>query len=489
MADNRITFYEVLGVPRDAKATDIGRAYNRIKSDALKESAAPNPRGLAMAKVAFDTLMDPARRAEYDASLRTFSPGAVKKKKSAALLVLIAGVSVLAVGIGAYVLFTRSSEKPAAGTAALTPQQLLETASPLVGRVQSSLMSGEVRDAGVAVATAQDEMMTTCHGLATGSLITVTFGSAVSKAELARANEDLDVCTLKVKDVGPAFIKMRGGEPAVGEKIYTVVADGTRANHLEEGKVTRAIADAKGAALVLSVAGPLPTGSPVIDVQGRLVGIVTTPHAFGEGLTVALGTTRIAQARGGAAKPGTDIVAAAPTPSPSVALPAPSRRGYVGTKVDEGFTVDWEEDDQGHMTRPLQTLTKGVMGEDVIYWTRWVGRDVSRPQDMRCVVTFHEESDAVVDATDTYDNTTRHGYWYCGILTGTFRGRLFEGTYRFIIYVDGEKIAENSIRIEKRFLDRLHLSPLKLGLGLLACVIIAIAWLRKRLAREDQPPP
>ena len=63
MAQNKKTLYEVLGVSPNAKNTDIGLAYNRFRAAMQKEDAAPDPRGAAMAKVAFETLSDPERRA------------------------------------------------------------------------------------------------------------------------------------------------------------------------------------------------------------------------------------------------------------------------------------------------------------------------------------------------------------------------------------------------------------------------------------------
>ncbi|HEX7403994.1 MAG TPA: DnaJ domain-containing protein, partial [Usitatibacter sp.] len=69
MSQNNKTHYEVLGVPRDAKVTDIVRAYKRIRANQDKETAAPDARLLAVAKAAYDTLSDPDRRDEYDRSL------------------------------------------------------------------------------------------------------------------------------------------------------------------------------------------------------------------------------------------------------------------------------------------------------------------------------------------------------------------------------------------------------------------------------------
>ena len=290
MAQTNKTLYEVLGVPRNAKATDIGLAYSRFKSEMQKESSVPDARRSALMKMAYETLYDPARRAEYDATLEA------PAKKGVPMLAIGAAVLVLAVGAGAYFKFFLAPEKPAKA-AALSAQQLLEATSPFVGRLQSTVMSGEVKPAGVAIATAEGEMITTCHGLPAGAQLSVLLPTGMSKAELARVSEELDVCTLKVKDVGSAFVKLRGGEPGPSEKLYAILAEGSRPNELKETRAAKTIADPKGAVIELTAHSPFPTGSPVIDSQGRLVGLVTTPHSFGEGLTVALGSSRIAQAR------------------------------------------------------------------------------------------------------------------------------------------------------------------------------------------------
>jgi hypothetical protein len=484
MADNRITFYEVLGVPRDAKATDIGRAYNRIKSDALKESAAPNPRGLAMAKVAFDTLMDPARRAEYDASLqgsRVAKAGGGGRRGGLVAISLIV-VVLGAAGFG-YYYFTRVAARPA--DKAPAPQDLLASVSPYLGRLQSAMMSGEVRELGTAVAVRDNEMVTTCRGLVAGAALSVLAADlTTSKADLARANEDLDICTLSVKGAA-AGIKLREGLPAAGEKIQAIVLNATGPSQVRNGSVARSIPDEKGAVLELKVAAPLPNGTPIFDSQSRLVGIVTTPHAHGEGVVVALPGSRIVQARG----PAAAVAAAAPTAatSPSASSPAPiavtqasppesaaaspaptTRRGSRGTLEEEGFSSLWKEDSDMRLVEVLDNLKKGTVGNPMAYWTRWSGRDPSRAFAVHCLVTFGAQEQVVMDYAQPVMDFPSDGYWYCAIV-GDDLQNLEEGPYHFTIFVDGQKVAENTIRIEKRFFTRGTIAVIVLivGLGLL----------------------
>ena len=68
------TLYEVLGVSRSAKVTEIQLAYNRLRAEMKKESSAPDPRLAAMAKVAVETLTDPRKRAQYDKTLDALIP-------------------------------------------------------------------------------------------------------------------------------------------------------------------------------------------------------------------------------------------------------------------------------------------------------------------------------------------------------------------------------------------------------------------------------
>lgn len=288
--DNK-TLYDALGVPRNAKNTDIGLAYNRFKAAMQKEDSIPDSRRAAMAKVAFETLSDLDRRAEYDASLDREGSGA---RSGGRKIAAISAVAILAVaGAGYYFFEVRSAARPEEKV--FTSQELLEAVSPRLGSLQSALVSGEVRDLGVAVATSQDQMVTTCRGFTAGAQLSVKSGGFTMKADLTRANEELDVCVLAVKDAG-AGITVRLGLPAPHEKVRAVVLDAKGAAQVRHGNVTRLIDDPKGSIIDLKMPVPLPNGTPIFDSQARLVGIVTTPHAFGEGLVVALGAPRITQA-------------------------------------------------------------------------------------------------------------------------------------------------------------------------------------------------
>ena len=274
MAQDRKTLYEVLGVPRNAKLTDIGRAYNRIRADQAKEAAAPDARLLLAAKAAHDTLSDPDRRDEYDRSLAD-ARFTAKHRKGVVVAASLAGV--LAVGAGYY--FVSRAAGPAAEKP-LDPIELLAAVSPQIGRVQMALMSGEVRDLGTAVAIGENEMVTTCSGMTAGAQLSVKVGDESSaKAEMGKANPDLDICTLSVKNT-TGIIKVREGFPAASEKLEAVFLGPANKPLLRPASVARFIDDPQGKLIEIRSAIPLPNGTPVFDQHARLVAIVTASHGW-----------------------------------------------------------------------------------------------------------------------------------------------------------------------------------------------------------------
>ena len=142
MAAGRKTLYEVLGVGAHAKQHEIARAYAHMRADMKKEHSAPDPRLAAMAKVAYETLSDPGRRAEYDDSIGLAATLARKKRK------FFGGIAAVVLGtiavFVAWMLWQRPAHAPT-GERLSTVAELVQSVGPRVGRVQGASMSGEVR--------------------------------------------------------------------------------------------------------------------------------------------------------------------------------------------------------------------------------------------------------------------------------------------------------------------------------------------------------
>lgn len=480
------TLYEVLGVARGAKSSDIQLAYDRLRAEMKKESTAPDPRLAALAKVAYETLTDPDKREQYDKMLgvlRRAAPAAPRrrKKRGRGAGVALAAIALVVAGGSAYYYLVgmpggkRAAFGPESG---LTPQQVAEEAAPRIGRLQGALMSGEVRDLGIVVAVAENEMVTTCRGLVAGAQLTVKVGQVAQKAELARVSEELDICTLGVRGAG-AGIKLRGSAAAPGEKLLAIVPHPTGGQPIWRAvTAAKAIQDPKGPALEVKSAEPLDNGAPVFDSQGRLVGLAVRPHDYGEGIVAALGAARITQSRGAiAASLAAEKAAAEAQPvSPasgaaaSVA-PAPAARRGQATMVAEGFTTLWREDDDGQIAEILDDVTKGKIGYPLAYWTRWTGRDASREHSVHCRVVHDETDIAFADYDQRPFEISADGYWYCALTRfSTSLDDLRAGSYTFTIFVDGRPVAESSVRVERAIFTpgRLMGIVVVAGLGLLA---------------------
>ena len=471
MADNKNeTHYQVLGVRRSAKVTDITRAYARILSDQKREDVPPNPRLVAAAKVAYETLSDPEKREAYDKTLPLIgappAPVARQKgrRKSRAGLLAGAGAVVLAAGTAWYFLDYRPAQRSSQRTPEKvhTGAEIAEMLSPYLGRLHGASVGGS-RDLGLVLAMAENEMVGTCKDVPPGLVLALQVGATTPKVELARANEDLGICVYNVRG-GASGLKVRADTPAAGEPLYAIARDAGGAPKALKVGVGRVLLDPKGQVIEIKSEAPLPNGAPIVDAQARLVGLVAPQHAYGEGFVAALGAARIAASRPAVAQ------AAAPSAIPSVAAgsapssPAPggeatasqpARGSPRGTKVAEGFTTLWKEaEDEDHRTiEVLDNVRKGYIGLPISYWTRWTGRDSRTPQPTRCVVTYGPNDDVVADYPQVALQHPPDGYWACGLtrfqvdLDG-----LPKGLYTFHIIVSGEEVAQGTIAMETQLL-------------------------------------
>jgi hypothetical protein len=296
MAEKEKTLYDVLGVRNSAKPTDIKRAYDRIISDMEKETSAPDPRLRAQAKVAFDTLFNADQRDDYDALLRR---RAMTGQSARTRPYIIGGGAVLVIAIigFGYSMWHSHALEEAAKPKPMQGEQLLQSVTPLLWHASGAMMSGEVRELGTAIATAEGKLALPCQGLVAGMIITVKAGEFSNTAELASPNEAVGVCVLKAKGALPG-LKPRNDVPRSDEALEAIFMNAT--GRAESRKVSGAqrATEPSGPALEVKAAVPLPNGAGIFDSFGRLAGIVVAPHPASEGSAFAMSPLRLAMAKG-----------------------------------------------------------------------------------------------------------------------------------------------------------------------------------------------
>ena len=224
------------------------------------------------------------------------SPQAVAARHRQTWLALAGVIGGAALLLAIYNWISRPAPPPGSGET-LSARQITRVMQPWIGRLQSFGVSGQARFAGLAVTIGEGEMATTCHSLPPGGELQVVFPDGTTHAESMRVNRALDVCLLKVRTTGPTSAKVRVGEPGNNEKVYVAsIADPKAPMQLVETRVLNPITDPAGTALKLDTKETFASGAPVFDTQGRLVGIITVPHQYGD-ITVALATSRIEAVR------------------------------------------------------------------------------------------------------------------------------------------------------------------------------------------------
>jgi hypothetical protein len=278
MANKRkLTYYEVLGVPRDARNTDIGRAYKRLKAEITRDTAVPEPEREALVEEAYATLFDLDRRAAYDESLVVPDR---QRRMSGGIYAVGAIVALGAIGYGIYLYTLPKKVPPPMGR---NPQDILYTASLAVGRVESIDMGGQATPIGLAFAVDEDIMLTACKGIQPGAVLRVNLPPRTVPAQVMTADEERGLCKLSAKGVGSKPLPLITGAPRVGEKVYATRVNSIGQVALTEGKVKQVYPEATGRQIEASIEVPAGGGGgPLLDSEGRVIGV--TMVAPGDGL-------------------------------------------------------------------------------------------------------------------------------------------------------------------------------------------------------------
>ena len=278
MYGGKDTLYEVLGVNRSASPGEIVRAYRTKRAQLVVGTTADDAAQTALVHEAYEVLSDPQKRAAYDASLR--EKGFLRPERlntKGPKYGLIAGAAILLVGLIAW--WRWSADGPEASI----PQEIVASVATAVGRIERLDMQGKATPLGHAFAIDQGLMVTTCSPPVANTQLVVSFGGRRASAQMTQPDKSRNVCRLAVVAAGSWPLQISREEPKVGSKVFAAVINSNGEAAIVEGKVKSLIpADGGARAIEFTVpVTPAMSGAPLLDVYGRVVGMMASQHPFG----------------------------------------------------------------------------------------------------------------------------------------------------------------------------------------------------------------
>ena len=330
MATHKKSLYEILGVARDASASEVDLAYQRRKAQ-LEETASSDPGEGSLVRQAYEVLHDPKRRAAYDATLVTTD---AREAAAASNTAAVAPIEMeeeparkvkwlpIALGIVALLVIvyaasrTSKPETPAVHTEAMpgtqvavpaaptkkSAMEIMAVASMLGGQVLSYSMSGAAIPIGLAISTDAGTMITTCHGIPAGAKLVVRVEGQSYPADLILTDEVLDLCRLQVANFTAPPLKSATVPAKAGDAVFVVGADQAGKMAVTAATVKSLVDTPEGKLLELSVPiGQFSSGGPVFNEMGEVAGISMVQHR--SGLSIAYPAAWIAQTRSRQAPP------------------------------------------------------------------------------------------------------------------------------------------------------------------------------------------
>ncbi len=338
------TLYQILGVETDATAEAIAGAY-RGKLEALQAAPGSDAAALTLLREAFQVLSNAPQRAAYDASLTAPVPSSVTRRSRAVRLddeesgagwmKWAIGGSIVLIALGLWWWKARPAPKPAvqgpprvvitqpaapqtAEPAAPAPQIAIANAAPepaspatrsaedvftqvsmSVARVNALDGSGRTAMVGSGVVVARGAVITNCHVVSRASAVQVKLGSDLHSGSVEVADEELDLCRLSVPGLDVPAVQVGAvGALRTGQRVYAIGAPQGLDLTISEGIVS-SLREVPGGTVIQTTA-PVSRGSSgggLFDASGRLVGIVTFQHRYGQNLNFALPADWIGEMR------------------------------------------------------------------------------------------------------------------------------------------------------------------------------------------------
>jgi S1-C subfamily serine protease len=361
------TLYQILGVKPDASREEIAAAYQAALENLARAPQADQNARMFL-REAYQVLGNDAQRAAYDASLarpaaaaaRTRAPavddeppGSILEALAASGLVKWIVAAVVVAALAAWwwksrqpapkrgptivsrttIIVPPASQAPAAApsAAAAVPapaeparpaaarersaEEIFDQVSGSVARVNVLDASGRPVATGSGVVIERETVLTNCHVANRGTQLAVKVGGDTLPATVSVADEELDLCRLRVSGLGAAAVEIGGvGGLRTGQKVFAIGAPQGLDLTISDGIVS-ALREVEGGTVIQTTApiSPGSSGGGLFNTAGQLVGIMTFQHRYGQNLNFALPADWIGamQSRGRATAGAATTVAAA----------------------------------------------------------------------------------------------------------------------------------------------------------------------------------
>ena len=340
------TLYQILEVDPNASAEEIDAAYRRLT--AMRDTQWPDANMPGLVRQAHEILSDPKRRRAYDTSLTAPAVAAHAMREASPAFVETWGKWIVAIALLAGITWWGTSlrESPAPPAAPTSPQPtqvtppavavaplppavtaapptavaaevtlptpsvasapiqksaetLFADVAPSVARVNVMDASGRMVGSGSGVVIDDGVLLTSCHVATVGAKLTAKLGESVLPATVALADEVYDLCRLNVPGMRAPPVPIGSVETLrTGQRVYAIGAPQGLELTLSEGIVS-ALRKVEGGTVIQTTApiSPGSSGGGLFDASGRLVGVMTFQHRYGQNLNFALPADWIPQMR------------------------------------------------------------------------------------------------------------------------------------------------------------------------------------------------
>ena len=181
-----------------------------------------------------------------------------------------------------------------------SPSEVFARCSPAVVRVYAFDAQGQ-RGQGSGFVLSTDGLIVTNNHVIDGKCTyQIAFGDdrLIPVERIVAIDRSADLALLKVDAKGIPMLKLfPGAMPAIGTRVYAIGSPRELSNTLSEGLVSGLRHETPGVTHIQTTApiSPGSSGGPLLDENGRVIGVTSAFRADGQNLNFAIGTGRVSE--------------------------------------------------------------------------------------------------------------------------------------------------------------------------------------------------